>query len=87
MARWRNSPQKKEQEKMMARDLINTDISKMSEQEFNISRFLFIYFERKRETASVVGAERGKRENPKQASCCQHRPDAGIKLMNCEIMT
>jgi len=31
MTRWRNAPQKKEQEEVMARDLINTDISKMSE--------------------------------------------------------
>ena len=30
----RNLPQKKEQEEMTARDLINTDISKMSELEF-----------------------------------------------------
>ena len=32
----RNSPQKKEQEEMRARDLINTDTSKMSEPEFRI---------------------------------------------------
>ena len=34
MTRGRNSPQKKEQEEMMARDLINTDISKRSEIQF-----------------------------------------------------
>ena len=32
----RNSPQKKEQEKTTARDLTNTDTSKMSEPEFRI---------------------------------------------------
>ena len=34
MTRWKNSPQKKEQEEMTARDLINTDVSKMAELEF-----------------------------------------------------
>ena len=34
MTRWKNSPQKNEQEDMMARDLINSDISKISELEF-----------------------------------------------------
>ena len=34
MTRWRNSPQKKEQEEVMARDLIKTDISNMPEPEF-----------------------------------------------------
>ena len=34
MIRWRNTPQKKEQEKVTVRDLINTDISKMSEIEY-----------------------------------------------------
>ena len=35
--RWRNSPQKKEQEiELTARDLINMDISKMPELEFKI---------------------------------------------------
>jgi len=34
MTRWRNAPQKKEQEEVMARDLINTDTSMMSEPEF-----------------------------------------------------
>ena len=33
----RNSPHKKEQEEMTARDLINTDINKMSELEFRIT--------------------------------------------------
>lgn len=33
MTRWRNSPQKKEQKEMIARDLINADPSKMSERE------------------------------------------------------
>ena len=36
MTRWRNLPQKKEQETLLtARDLINLIISKMSELEFN----------------------------------------------------
>ena len=35
MTKWKNSPQKKEQEAVLtARDLINMDISKMSELEF-----------------------------------------------------
>ena len=35
--RWRNSPQKKEQElELMARDLMNTEISKMSKLELKI---------------------------------------------------
>ena len=34
MTRQRNLPQKKEQKEVMARNLINTDISKMSEAEF-----------------------------------------------------
>ena len=34
MTRWKNSPQKKEQEEVMARELINTDMSKKSELEF-----------------------------------------------------
>jgi len=34
MTRRRNAPQKKEQEEVMARDLFNTDTSKMSEPEF-----------------------------------------------------
>ena len=36
MTKQRNSPQKKEQEEMTARDLTNTDTSKMSEPEFRI---------------------------------------------------
>jgi len=37
MTRWKKSPQKKEQEAVpTARDLINTDISKMSELEFRM---------------------------------------------------
>lgn len=34
MTRWRNSLQKKEQEEITARDIINTDINEMSELEF-----------------------------------------------------
>ena len=34
MTRWRDSPQKKEQEKVMSRDLINTDSRKISEPEY-----------------------------------------------------
>ena len=34
MPRWRNSSQKKEQEEVMARDLIKTDIRNMLEPEF-----------------------------------------------------
>ena len=34
MTKRRNSPQKKEQEEMTAKGLINTDISKMSDVEF-----------------------------------------------------
>ena len=34
MTRWENSPQKREQEEIKARDLINSGISKMSELEF-----------------------------------------------------
>ena len=34
MTRWMNSPQKKEQEEMTAREVINRDISNMSELEF-----------------------------------------------------
>lgn len=34
MTRWKNSAQKKELEEMLARDLINTDISKMSKLEY-----------------------------------------------------
>ena len=33
MTRWRNLPQKREQEEVTAKDLTNTDISKMFEQE------------------------------------------------------
>ena len=38
MKKRRNSPQKKEQEETTARDLTNTDKSKMSEPEFRIMR-------------------------------------------------
>ena len=34
MTRYRNSPQKREQEEIMAMDLTNTDIRKISEMEF-----------------------------------------------------
>ena len=34
MPRWRNLSQKKEQEKVMARDLIKTDMSNMPESKF-----------------------------------------------------
>ena len=34
MKRWRNSPQKKDQEEITARDLLKTDITNISEQEF-----------------------------------------------------
>ena len=37
MTKRRNSPQKKEQEETTARDLTNTDTSKMSEPEFRIT--------------------------------------------------
>ena len=37
MMKQRNSPQKKEQEETTARDLNNTDTSKMSEPEFRIT--------------------------------------------------
>ena len=37
MTKWRNSPQKKEQEERTARDLTNTDTSKMSEPEYRIT--------------------------------------------------
>ena len=37
MTKQRNSPQKKEQEETTARDIINTDTSKMSEPEFRIT--------------------------------------------------
>ena len=38
MTRWKNSPQKREQEAVLtARDLISMDISKMSELEFRIT--------------------------------------------------
>ena len=37
MIKQRNSPQKKEQEEMIARDLTNSDTSKMSEPEFRIT--------------------------------------------------
>ena len=37
MTKWRNSPQKKEHEETTARDLTNTDTSKMSEPEFRIT--------------------------------------------------
>ena len=37
MTKWRNSPQKKEQEKTTARDLTNTATSKISEPEFRIT--------------------------------------------------
>ena len=37
MMKQRNSPQKKEQEEMTARDLNNTDTCKMSEPEFRIT--------------------------------------------------
>ena len=36
MTKQRNSPQKKEQEETTARDLINTDTSKISKPEFRI---------------------------------------------------
>jgi len=34
MPKWRNSSQKKEQEKVIARDLIKTNISNMSDEDF-----------------------------------------------------
>ena len=34
MTRWRNSPQRKDQEEITARDLLKTKISNISEQEF-----------------------------------------------------
>ena len=37
MTKQRNSPQKKEEEETTARDLTNTDTSKMSEPEFRIT--------------------------------------------------
>ena len=37
MTKWKNSPQKKEHEETTARDLTNTDTSKMSEPEFRIT--------------------------------------------------
>ena len=37
MARWKNAPQKREQEAVLTRDLISMDISKMSELEFRIT--------------------------------------------------
>ena len=42
--------------------------------------FVFVYFERGEQCI-----DRG-RENPKQALCCHTEPNAGLKLMNCEIM-
>ena len=61
---------------------------------FNLIFFysLFIYFERERVRESVCvhvnrgGTERGERENPKQAPCCQCRANVRLSLMNREIM-
>ena len=36
MTRWRNYPQKKDQEEIAARDLLKTDIRNISEQDFRI---------------------------------------------------
>ena len=36
MMQWKNSPQKKFQEEMTARELLKTDISNITEQEFRI---------------------------------------------------
>ena len=35
------------------------------------------YSERDRDSTSGIGAERGERENPKQAPCCQHKAQYG----------
>ena len=45
---------------------------------------LFIFDETETEREWGRGRER-ERENPKQVLCC-HKPDAGLELMNCEIM-
>ena len=37
MIKWKNSPQKKIQEEMTARELLKTDINNISEQEFRIT--------------------------------------------------
>ena len=37
MARWKNSPQKREQEAVLTRDLISMDISKILELEFRVT--------------------------------------------------
>ena len=37
MMKWKNSPQKKFQEEMTARELLKTDIKNISEQEFRIT--------------------------------------------------
>ena len=47
---------------------------------------LFIYFERERERESKGGAERG-RKNPKQTPTVRVEPNAGLELMNHELMT
>ena len=48
---------------------------------------LFIYFERDRERASGGGAESRRERIPSRLSLVRTKPDAGLKLMNQEIMT
>ena len=37
MMKWKNSPEKKFQEEMTAKELMKTDVNNISDQEFNIS--------------------------------------------------
>ena len=49
-------------------------------------KFLFI-FERERESASREGAEEDRVRTPSRLHTVSGEPDAGLKPMNCEIMT
>ena len=54
---------------------------------FFLNVYLFILREGKRQRVSRGGSDRKERENPNQALTVRAEPNAGLKLMNREIIT